>query len=135
MLENQCHPYIPSTTVLGDLGILTASHTFTALKGYNVHLSSNILIGLAFSQFVGLLFFKVAVRLNLGEMIGRIHNPHCTNENGDDDWELYEEAAHQREREAQLEREANLGGNIGKQSENASANSNTSMGCDDMYVY
>ena len=94
-----------------NLGILTASHTFTALKGYNVPLPSNLRIGLAFYNLLDL----------------ANHNPHCTNENGDDNWELYEEAAHQREQEAQLEREANLGGNIGKQSENASANSNTGL--------
>ena len=113
-----------------NLGILTASHTFTstALEDYNSFLSSNLLVGLAFTQFIGLVLFKIAVVFNVREKMRQwICNQGPREDNGDDDWELYEEAALLREREAQLEQEADLGRVVDEQSENKSANSIISL--------
>ena len=111
-----------------NLGILTASHTFTALEDYNSFLSSNLLVGLAFTQFIGLVLFKIAVVFNVRERIRQwICNQGLREDNGDDDWELYEEAALLREREAQLEQEDDLGGVVDEQIENKSANSAVSL--------
>ena len=113
-----------------NLGILTASHTFTstALEGYNTFLSSNLLVGLAFTQFIGLVLFKIAVVFNVREKMRQwICNQGPREDNGDDDWEPYEEAALRRERETQLEQEADLGGVVDEQSENKSANSTISL--------
>ena len=111
-----------------NLGILTASHLFTALEDYNSFLSSNLLVGLAFTQFIGLVLFKIAVVFNVREKMRQwICNQGPREDNGDDDWELYEEAALLREREAQLEQEADLGGVVDGQSENKSANSTVSL--------
>ena len=50
-----------------NLGILTASHTFTDLEGYNVLIPSNVLVGIAFAQFFGVILFKTAVTFNVGK--------------------------------------------------------------------
>ena len=111
-----------------NLGILTASHLFTALEDYNVSLPSNLLVGLAFIQFIGLVLFKIVVVFNVREKMRQwICNQGPREDNGDDDWELYEEAALLREREAQLEQEDDLGGVVDGQSENKSANSTISL--------
>ena len=111
-----------------NLGILTASHLFTVLEDYNSFLSSNLLVGLAFTQFIGLVLFKIAVVFNVRETMRQwICNQGLREDNGDDDWELYEEAALLREREAQLEQEADLGGVVDEQSENKSTNSTVSL--------
>ena len=76
--------------------------------------------------FTGLLLFKIAALLNVRERIKQcIHKP--TEENGNDDWELYEEAALMREREAEMEREADLGGMALKEIDNESVNSIDSL--------
>ena len=56
-----------------------------------------------------------------------IHKSRPTEDDGDDDWELYEEAALQREREAEMEREAVLGGMALKDIDRESANSVVSL--------
>ena len=111
-----------------NLGILTASHLFTALEDYNSFPSSNLLVGLAFTQFIGLVLFKIAVVFNVREKMRQwICNQGPREDNGDDDWELYEEAALLREREAQLEQEDDVGGVVDEQSANKSANSTVSF--------
>ena len=114
--------------VYANLGILAASHTFTALEDYNYLLPSNVLVGLAFTQFIGLVLFKIGVIFNMRQKIRQwIHKLGPTEDNGDDDWELYEEAALLREREAEMEREADLGGKVGEVKENESADSIPSL--------
>ena len=114
--------------VYANLGILTASHTFTALEGYNFLLPSNVLVGLAFTQFIGLVLFKIVVIFNMRQKIRQwIHKPGPTEDNGVDDWELYEEAALLREREAEMEREVDLGGKVDEENENESADSIPSL--------
>ena len=62
--------------------------------------SAYTLIGVAFVQFVGLVIFKVFSILKLSEKVmGCIHKKQQV----EDDWELYEQAAIQREMEADAE--------------------------------
>ena len=70
-----------------------------------------MLVGLVFTQFTGLVLFKVCVIFSIWDRINQlIHKQVPREDNGDDDWELYEEAALMREREAEMEREPDLGG-------------------------
>ena len=85
-----------------NLGLLSISHMFTTLEGGNISLASNCLFGLAFAQFIGLVFFKVVVTIKRSERVMaclRRGQPEY------DDWELYEQAALQREMESDSERE------------------------------
>ena len=85
-----------------NLGLLSASHMFTTLERGNISLASNCLFGLAFAQFIGLIFFKVLVIIKRSERVMaclRRGQPEY------DDWELYEQAALQREMESDSERE------------------------------
>ena len=75
-----------------NLGILSAFNIFASLKHYDILIPSNVLVGLAFTQFIGLVLFKVAVVFNISvKMRQCIHRPGPAEGNGD--WELYEEAA------------------------------------------
>ena len=85
-----------------NLGLLSASHMFTTLEGGHISLASNYLFGLAFAQFIGLIFFKVLVIIKRSERVMaclRRGQPEY------DDWEVYEQAALQREMESDSERE------------------------------
>ena len=85
-----------------NLGLLSISHMFTTLERGNISLASNCLFGLAFAQFIGLVFFKVLVIIKRSERVMsclRRRQPEY------DDWELYEQAALQREMESDSERE------------------------------
>ena len=85
-----------------NLGLLSISHMFTTLERENISLASNCLFGLAFAQFIGLVFFKVLVIIKRSERVMaclRRGQPEY------DDWELYEQAALQREMESDSERE------------------------------
>ena len=85
-----------------NLGLLSISHMFTALEKENISLASNCLFGLAFAQFIGLVFFKVLVIIKRSERVMaclRRGQPEY------DDWELYEQAALQREMESDSEGE------------------------------
>ena len=85
-----------------NLGLLSASHMFTTLERGNISLASNCLFGLAFAQFIGLIFFKVVVIIKRSErMMACLRR----GEPEYDDWELYEQAALQREMESDSERE------------------------------
>ena len=90
-----------------NLGILSASRLFlTTTEDGKYAIASNILVGLAFAQFLGLILFKLLAickhrkkTLCLFERFSAQQTPQ------DDGWELYEEAAICREREAQRKRE------------------------------
>ena len=111
-----------------NLGILTASHLFTALDGYNVFLPSNLLVGLAFAQFIGLVLFKFAIAFNFPKKIRQlIHNQSPTENNDDENWEPYEEAALLREREALIKKEADVGGITIRQRDTVCAHSIASL--------
>ena len=85
--------------------------THSLLRGYNIHPPSNVFVGLAFTQLIGHLLFKIAALLDIRQN-GKwwIHKPGPTEDNDDDDWELYEEGALIQQRVAEMERETNLGG-------------------------
>ena len=52
-----------------NLGLLSASHMFTTFEEGNSFLAVNCLYGLAFAQFIGLVFFKVLVILKRSERV------------------------------------------------------------------
>ena len=87
-----------------NLGLLSISHMFTTLEGGNHDISpaSNCLFGLAFAQFIGLVFFKVLVVVKRSE---RVMACLRRGQLAEDDWELYEQAALQREMETDSEGE------------------------------
>ena len=85
-----------------NLGLLSASHMFTTLDGGNISLASICLFGLAFAQFIGLVFYKVLVIIKRSE---RMMSCLRRGQPEYDDWELYEQAALQRETESDSERE------------------------------
>ena len=85
-----------------NLGLLSISHMLTTLEGGSISLASNCLFGLAFAQFIGLVFFKVLVICKRSERVMRcLHR----GQPAEDDWELYEQAALQREMESDSEGE------------------------------
>ena len=83
-----------------NLGLLSASLMFTTLEGGSILLASNLLFGLAFAQFIGLICFKVLVIVKRSERVMA-----CLRRGQpiEDDWELYEEAAVLREMESDSE--------------------------------
>ena len=85
-----------------NLGLLSVSHIFTSFEGNNFTLALNCLIGLAFAQFIGLIFFKVLVIIKRSE---RVMSCLRGGQPAEDDWELYEQAALLREMESDSERE------------------------------
>ena len=80
-----------------NLGLLSISHMFTTLERGNISLALNCLFGLAFAQFIGLVFFKVLVIIKHSE---RVMSCFRRGQPTDDDWEPYEQAALQREMES-----------------------------------
>ena len=85
-----------------NLGFLSISHMYFALEGGNISIAVKCLFGLAFAQFIGLVFFKVLVIIKRSERVMaclRRGQPEY------DDWELYEQAALQREMESDSEKE------------------------------
>ena len=83
-----------------NLGILSVSYMFTTFTGGNFSIASNCLFGLAFAQFIGLVFFKVLVIIKRSE---RVMTCLRRGEPAVDDLELYEQAALQREMESDNE--------------------------------
>ena len=83
-----------------NLGLLSASHT--PFEGNKFSIASNCLIGLAFAQFIGLIIFKVLVIIKRSE---RVMSCLRRGQPEYDDWELYEQAALQREMESDSEEE------------------------------
>ena len=109
-------------TLFVNLVILTACHLFTVLKGYSILLPFNLLVGLAFTQFIGLTLFKIDAVFNVKDKIRQyICKPGPTQGNND------EEAALLREREAEIERDADRDRAVDEESEIESVNSITSL--------
>ena len=85
-----------------NLGVLSISHMFTTFEGGNFSLALNCFFGLAFAQFIGLILFKVLVIIKCSKRVmSYLHR----GQPADDDWELYEQAALQREMESDDEGE------------------------------
>ena len=85
-----------------NLGFLSISHMFTTVEGGNISIAVKCLFGLAFAQFIGLVFFKVLIIIKRSE---RVMACLRRGQPADDDWELYEQAALQREMESDSEKE------------------------------
>ena len=85
-----------------NLGLLSVSHIFTTFDGGNISLASNVLLGLGLVQFIGLIFFKVLVIVKHSK---RVMSCLRRGQPAEDDWELYEQAALQREMESDSEGE------------------------------
>ena len=85
-----------------NLGLLSASHMFTAFESNTFSIILNCLIGLAFAQFIGLIIFKVVAVIKHRE---KVMSCLRRGEPAYDDWELYEQAAIQREMESDSEGE------------------------------
>ena len=87
-----------------NLGILSASHMFTTFEEENSFLAVTCLFGLGFAQFIGLIFFKVLVIIKRSKTVMA-----CLRRGQPvyDDWELYEQAAVQRQMEPESEGEEN----------------------------
>ena len=89
-----------------NLTILCFSNLFTNLTGSDFRSASNTLIGLAFIQFVGLVLFKVFSILKRNEKMIACFLIMCHQKQPpNDDWELYEQAALEREKEARQREE------------------------------
>ena len=83
-----------------NLAILSGAKCFTTTAGGSVAVPAYTLIGEAFAQFVGLVIFKVFSILKLSEKMNKCLRKEQPVE---DDWELYEQAAVQREMESDIE--------------------------------
>ena len=101
-----------------NLGLLSASYMFSNLLQNNAFtIASNLFLGIAFVQFILLILFKLVPIMKRVKMY--LRKKWSTKEDSgptEDDWELYEEAALLREREAAIEREANMTNGKGRKS-------------------
>ena len=87
-----------------NLGLLSASHMFTTFEEENSFLAVMCLFGLGFAQFIGLIFYKVLLIIKRSKTVmACLHRGHPAY----DDWELYEQAAVQRQMESESEGEEN----------------------------
>ena len=83
-----------------NLVLLTGAYSFITTAGGDLAVSAYTLVGVAFLQFVGLIFFKVISILRQNEKVmGCLRK----NQPVEDDWELYEQAALEREMEPDAE--------------------------------
>ena len=97
-------------TFFMNLILLTAAYSFIASAGGDLAVSAYTLIGIAFVQFVGLVLFKVLTILKQSEKFMRCFHKGQPIE---DDWELYEQAAIQREMESdEVEQDSEGSGSI-----------------------
>ena len=89
-----------------NLVLLTGAYSFITTAGGDVAVSAYTLVGVAFVQFVGLIFFKVFSILRQNEKVmGCLRKKHPV----EDDWELYEQAALEREVESDAEEQESDG--------------------------
>ena len=87
-----------------NLGLLSASHMFTTFEEGNSFLAVTCLFGLGFAQFIGLIFYKMLVIIKRSKTVmACLHR----GQPAYDDWELYEQAALQRQMESESDGEEN----------------------------
>jgi len=85
-----------------NLALLELTSFFTTAVGRDETVAVYVLKGVAFVQFLGLIIFKVFSILKRSEKVmACLHK----RQPAEDDWELYEEAALQREMEPDTEEE------------------------------
>ena len=88
-----------------NLALLCLTKLFTTTSGGDQDVAAYTLIGIAFAQFLGLVLFKVISILKKSEKVmAYLHKRQLA-----EDWELYEEAALQREMESGTEEEDSAG--------------------------
>ena len=87
-----------------NLGLLSASHMFTTFEEENSFLAVTCLFGLGFAQFIGLIFYKVLLIIKRSKTVMACHR---RGQPVYDDWELYEQAAVQRQMESESKGEEN----------------------------
>ena len=89
-----------------NLVLLTGTNSFIATAGGGLAMSAYTLIGIAFVQFAGLVLFKVFSILKQSEKVMEfLHKKQIV----EDDWELYEQAALEREIESDAEEQESEG--------------------------
>ena len=89
-----------------NLVILTWINSFITVAGGDLAMSAYTLIGIAFVQFAGLVLFKVFSILKQSEKVMECLHKRQIDE---DDWELYEQAALEREMESDAEEQESEG--------------------------
>ena len=85
-----------------NLALLTGTNLFANTAGQDPTVAAYILTGMAFTQFIGLIFFKL---FSILKRNGKTMACLCKEQRVEDDWEAYEEAAVLREMEAASEEE------------------------------
>ena len=93
-------------TFFMNLVLLTGANSFIAAAGGGLAMSAYTLIGIAFVQFIGLVLFKVFSILKQSEKVMECIRKRQIDE---DDWELYEQAALEREMESDAEEQESEG--------------------------
>jgi len=90
---------------------LCLTKLFTTLSGGDQDVAAYTLIGMAFAQFLGLVLFKLFSILKRTEKVMACFH---RGQPAEDDWELYEEAALQREMDfdTEFEEESNVSESI-----------------------
>ena len=89
-----------------NLALLCVTKLFTTTSGGDQGAAAYTLVGVAFAQFLGLVLFKLFSILKRSEKVmACLHK----RQPAEDDWELYEEAALQREMESDTEEEYSNG--------------------------
>ena len=89
-----------------NLVLLTGANSFIATAGGGLAMSAYTLIGIAFVQLIGLVLFKVFSILKQSEKVMEFL---CKKQIVEDDWELYEQAALEREVESDAEEQESEG--------------------------
>ena len=93
-------------TFFMNLVLLTGANSFIASAGGELAMSAYTLTGIAFVQLIGLVFFKVFSILKQSEKVMEcLHKRQIV----EDDWELYEQAALEREMESDVEEQESEG--------------------------
>ena len=89
-----------------NLALTTGTYSFTTTAGENLSVFTYTLIGIALFQFIGLVFFKMFSILRQSETVNR-----CLQKGQpvEDEWELYEQVAFQREMESDAEEQDSEG--------------------------
>ena len=93
-------------TFFMNLVLLTGANSFITTAGGGLAMSAYTLIGIAFVQFAGLVLFKVFSILKQSEKVMECIRKRQIDE---DDWELYEQAALEREMESDAEEQESEG--------------------------
>ena len=90
-----------------NLVLFSGAHLYTKTPGGDAAVAAYVLISMAFLQFICLVIFKMACKLNMMQTLTEWVQ---IKQNIDDDWELYEQAALLREMESGTEEDSENSG-------------------------